>query len=650
MLYTDTPARIQNPGTWPLSTALGAQYTIGRDHVREPLTQLLNRTRDVSADIETYGLGLAARRLKSVTFSDDTHAIILDPRDPYQENLIQKTHEYASTIKYFNSPFDVPLLYINGLIRMEDVTKVLDPLLWTRIANPGERVRKNLTDACDRYMKTGPGGELEKAFKALNLSKIAGYEQFDLDRPIYVQGAAMDPLLTHRLAPIVRQAAYDKITKHPFGNKGVTGQDAWALVDREQLINQHIGLPRACKGFRVDLEYADAYQAENSAELETATRQLESAGVKTAQDLARVLDEAGAIPPNHPRTPKTQQLQMTADSMSKIAHPLAREFVRRGQIEKVGKDYIGKVITLALDGRVHALTSWLAAATGRASMTDPPLHQFNGPARGILLPDEGDRFCSLDLSQGEPVTVANACQDMQVLHGYEDGTSDLYTGLGVYAGRLPFGTTTADCEQDKVKKGIRGELKQALLAQLYGQGPALLTAKLGLDDGPWDYPSQWEVEVRGFDPNRKYPQYAAAADLKAAVFRAMPKTKEFVEVLKGLARRHRLMMTISGRVVDIPVGKFGVEAHKGVNYFAQGGQYDLIADALVEVIRAGLAPAIYLTMHDEFLTSVDAAPDIRRILETPSERLCFWAQRTPILRTDMALTGPNHDGERWSKS
>jgi DNA polymerase I-like protein with 3'-5' exonuclease and polymerase domains len=334
-----------------------------------------------------------------------------------------------------------------------------------------------------------------------------------------------------------------------------------------------------------------------------------------------------------------------------MSHPLARMFVHHKQVEHVEKDYLTKVIDLADgDGRIHPTTGWLTADTGRASMVGPPIQQFPSAARGIILADEGDQWSSVDLSQGEPVTVANAARDFAVLEGYESGRTDLYSALGITAGMLPAGTTKADCEADKHGKGkIRAQLKEALLAQLYGQGLPLLTAKLGLDPGPYAPASDWEVEVRKFTPGRLYPQYAEAARLRAAVFTAMPKTAVFVDKLKKIATAHRKMITISGRILDIPMiqreNGWAVEAHKGVNYFCQGGQYDLIADALIRIIDAGLGEALHITMHDEVVVSTDAAHDIQKIMETPAERLTLWTGgRVPILRSDRADLG-----ERWAK-
>jgi DNA polymerase I len=665
MLYTDTPARIISPGTYPFAPHIGGVYTVGHDFVQSAMASVFERTHDVKADIETFGLGTAARRIKSVAIGDKLHSVVFDPRDPYQEHLARKAFAQARTITFHNSPFDVPNLYLNGLVRLADVAKIVDTLLWARLSDPGERVPKSLEAACDRYLKTGPGGEIARAFKALGLNKVDGFRLFDLDRPIYLQGAASDVLLTAQLEPVIKAAALARITTgHPYGRQGVQGAEADALLWREQRINRVL-LARTCRGMRVDFDYLDQYREKNALAVAEAEEALHAAGVKPGdgQSLARVLDERGEIPPNHPRTPKTNKLQMTAKTMSEISSPLARQFIRHGKISKVDSDYLQKCIDLSINGRVHPQTNLLAAATGRASMNEPPLHQFSDrgdedidgfridSARAILMFDEGDEGTSIDLSQGEPITVANMARDWPIVEAYESGVSDVYTELGVKTGMLPVGTTTAMCEAKtplglKLKK-IRKVLKIVVLAQLYGEGLAKLTADLGLDPGPYTAVDEDEARWRhDLKIGTIIPRYAAAKAIRDQVYAAWPAVARFVRKLKELSKRNRCLPSVSGRVLMIPSGRFGVETHKGVNYTCQGGQYDLLADAMIRIIEAGLGEAIYLTMHDELIVSTSAAHDIRRILETPAERLTFWAGgRVPILRTDMADLGKSW-GER----
>lgn len=654
MLFSDPPARIESPGTHHFASSVAATYTAGRDHVVPMLRRILARSWRthgrvvLGADIESFGLGMAGYRMKAVAFSDDRDAVVLDPRDPYQASIARYTIAHAHELIFYNSAYDVPVLYVNGLLALGDVAKITDPLPHARLALPSERGGKKLSNSVERYLGTPGGDELALAFKRLGLSSKEGYRTFDLDRPIYLQGAASDPLATYRLAPVVRRAAYDRlISGHPYRKHQLSEAEAWRLVDREQIVNRMM-LVRGCKGFRADFEYLDRYRSQNAAEVAQAERELEAAGVRPGigLDLSAALEREGAMPADHPRTDKTGQYRMTAQDLERLPHPLARQFLRHKKIEKIGKDYLQKVVDLTLpDGRVRPSVNILAAVTGRASMGDPPFHQFSGPARGIVQSDEHDEMTSIDLSQIEPVIGANVARDVDVLRGYEDGTNDLYTDLGIGSGMLPAGMTKAVCESDPVTKLIRGRLKVATLAQLYGEGLAKLSADLGLDPGPYTPLDEREAEWRGMAAGTVVPRYREARLLRERVFTAMPRTENLIGTLKQLARRHRLIQTVAGRIIPIPSGKYGVEAHKGVNYFIQGSAYDELAECLVRIHEAGLGDAIYLTMHDELIVSTSASRDIRKIMQEPSDRLCLLSGRDVVLRTDLKDLGT-----RWSEA
>lgn len=241
----------------------------------------------------------------------------------------------------------------------------------------------------------------------------------------------------------------------------------------------------------------------------------------------------------------------------------------------------------------------LKAVTGRMSIGDPPLQQYPGDARGILLADEGDSLTSLDWSQIEPVIAANFARDHDMLAGYESG-KDFYEGI----------TEWVDVDRKMAKK--------TLLAQLYGEGITRLAADLGVTKDQ-------------------------AYELQDRIFETLPGTAQLIQRVKTRAKRHRLVMTMSGRILPIPSFEGDVAAYKAVNYLIQGSAYDVLAEALVKIENSGLGDAVYLAMHDELVVSTDAAQDVQKIMEDPPERLCELSGRVPILRTDRKDLG-----ERWA--
>lgn len=594
-------------------------YTVGRDFIAGPLRAMLLSREPLAVDIETEGLGARALNLKSVTFGSMTQAVICDPRDPFQLDLIAKSLAFARELLFWNSSYDVPNLARNNLFGQRECDKVTDGVLYARLAQPDERVRKSLTDSWERYLGSGDTANAPDENKAMfrtmgAANKIEGFLRADLHMPMFVHAAALDVIRTARLVPVVRQAAYQTLTTgHPYADDGVSGEQAWALVEREQRINKMV-LRRTVKGLRVDLEYLDRYRDTNQAAIDAATLRLESAGitVTNANTLFTVLEREGAVPSDHPRT-ATGKLQATAAVLEAMTHPLARDFVGRKKLVKVDEDYLNKVVEMASGaGRIHPEVKLLAAVTGRASYGSPPLHQFPKPARGIVLADEGDALTSIDFSQIEPLVIANLAGEAEIVARYEDPSikADLYAPIAERAGIT------------------RGEAKVVLLGLLYGLGVAKLAADLTAKT------------------DRVFSQ-DEAANLKRLVFDAMPRVAAFMRQLRRDGEKHMKIVTLAGRILPIPMGTYdgrsGVQVHKAVNFTVQGSAYDLLADCMVAIEDAGLGDACYLSMHDELIVSTDAATDIRKLMETPPDRLCEFAMRTPVLRTDRLDLG-----SRWA--
>jgi DNA polymerase-1 len=668
---TRPPVRLAAPGTFPLPGMPGCTYTIGREAVLDyDLSTIPQR---VAVDIE--GAGAEGRKkydVKSVQIADERHALVADPRDPAQYQVIRRVLNSGRTLVFHNSPFDVPIVYLIGLMDRETCWSVEDTLIWCRGANPSEFGGNKLSQATAKYLGMSGEDHLPSLLKTLGISTNTWYEDFDLNTPAYRQMAASDAIATARLRDPARQAHYDRLTKgHPFGARGVSGEEAWRLVDREQVMNR-IHLYRQCPGYLVDPDYLDRYRAGVGRELDQMAREIEAAGVTPGDSasLVRVLDKDGFLPENYPRTAKTGQPSGAKGNLEKLGHPLVKTFLKHKNLVHIDKDYLAKVMDAADPvGRIHPGTSMLKAATGRMAIGgDAPLQQFTGAARGIILADnweEAERhrtheildddgevvpcdcpspkgLVSIDWSQIEPVVIANVAGDHAALSYYESGQK-FYDAITNAASR------PITYKQSKI----------VLLAQLYGEGMGKLAADLGIS-------------------------IKEAAELRDAVWEALPGVKSWASgwdrelgrqgKLREIAEKHELMITVSGRVIPVPAGMWPcrfcdgvgcadpegdpatgpcwkckgkgvhwqVSTHKGVNYFVQGSAYDVLAETEIAIHEAGLSDAIYLAVHDELVVDADARHEIRKIMETPPERLCRWAGRTPVLRTDMA-----HMAGRW---
>lgn len=638
------PARIFQGGVrLPLKGFDPAAYlTYGHDEVLTRVTFLMSQPW-LSVDIEGEGLGALARRLKCVTVANQEEAVLFDPRSPAHALALRDIFRKARALVFHNSPFDVTQLAANDLLTEEDVEKVWDTLIWARLADPDERGNRGLANITRKYLGVVAEDGVTARARNLGMTKSEYFRRVDLNSPAYRWDAASDAIATARLKDVVRRAALERITTgHPFTVYGVTGAEAERLVDREQVINRMM-LWRTVRGMRWDPEYLDSYRDARANDMARWETELMNYGIRptVATDLTAFLERIGELPEDWPRTP-SGQLAGDKANLEKLDHPVARTFLAHKGALKTDKDYLSKVADLAdANGRIHPAVSILgASATGRMSYGDPPLQQFDAAARGIILADEGDSLVSIDWSQIEPVTAANIAGDDQVLTRYEDDSlpdkeRDAYMGIAEFAGIS------------------RSQAKIVLLAQMYGEGLLKLAVDLGFIT-----PGEAGLIRQCSNDHDLYPADAAerlgvagfqrAVDVRDMVFQAMPRTAKLIKKLKTIAREHKTVFTLSGRILPIPSasyrGQWGVMSHKGVNYFVQGSAYDLLAETLIRVKDAGLDKALYLAMHDELVVSKDAAHDIQRIMATPPERLIWMAGRVPVLRTDMAELG-----ERWAK-
>lgn len=681
---TRPPARIMTPGTFRLPGFEGCSYSIGHDAVIEDGLRLPEM---IAVDIEGSGLTTRARLdVKCVTFGTESHAIICDPRDPGQFKLIHDVLNSGRKLIFHNSPFDVPILHAVGLLELDSCDFVTDTLIYARLAEPDEKTSKGLMHAANRHLGMKLEDPLPRMLKNLGISKVRWFAEFDIDTPNYRHMAASDAILTYRLRPVVRADAYARTTEgHPFYTHGVTGAEADALVEREQILNRD-SLRRTCRGFRVDTTYADEYRRTNAGRMTELAGVLDREGITPGHSgsLTKWLDERGLIPDDYPRTPKTKQPAGDATNLKRLDHSMAKIFVEHKKTDKIDKDYLTKVLEYAeLDGRIHPAVNFLGAATGRQSMDNPPVQQFPGPARGIIIPEDfeevlslaatyytnpdhlvsnkGEKnekvecmcpdrklkgFGSIDWSQIEPVLAANVAGDIDVLEGYEAGISDLYTDIARFA------------------RVDRKHAKVILLAQLYGEGLLKLAVDLGLITPAeaskiraeflrrkkWNKNCSYESRVPGSQAaiaeELGIAGFLEAVSIRDKVFEPIPNTLQYMGLLRNIASEYQMIPTLSGRILPIPSGwydgEWSVHTHKGINYTFQGGAYDVLANTQLEIHNAGLRDFVYFAMHDELIIDMEAHREIRKIMETPPARLCEISGRTPVLRTDMA-----HLGERW---
>lgn len=571
---------------------------------------------DLSCDIESDGLGVDAYSVKCVTFSDGYTSAILDPRDPAQAATIALIFDHADTLDFHNSPFDVPVLAVNGLLTPDrHLGKVQDSLIWARMAAPDKMDRKSLDALASKHLGYG-GDKIGEAMRAAGYANQAdGYRGMDIDSFVWTSGAMADARATARLTPILRDEARRVIE--------AVAESAWrdwmtpdveGLLYREQTVNRTM-LAGSLPGLEFDRDYYDAWKVDADRVLEQTAEQLATYGLPAGDGPALVeyLDSIGELPPGWPRTAKTKALSSEAKHLELLTHPAALAHVAFKRMTREGQ-YLTKCSDLAsLTGRVYPGAKILgAAASGRMSYSAPEVHQFPGVARGCLLAPHESGLTSIDWRSIEPATIANIAGEYAMYEIYESG-GDLYIVAMDSAGV------------------IRKVAKVVLLAAMYGEGIAKLAVDLTKAKG-----ERVDVET--------------AEQIQEDVMGTMPAVRDTLYTVKRMAETEGFVTTISGRPLSIPMffnekrRRQEYAGYKGQNYVVQGSAYDVLADTIVRGARAGLAGTARIAMHDELVVDTEAAADWRRIMETPPEDMVRAVGRTPKLMTDREDLGV-----RWLK-
>jgi len=559
----------------------------------------------IACDTEAEGLGAAMFALKCVTFSGGATSVILDPRDPEQAECIRLVISEVEGLVMHNSAFDAPTLINNGLMRIEDIDKVQDTLIYARLGSPSPLERRGLGALAQLHLgiRDTP---IKHAMKAAGFDTIsAGFAGMDISSMVYCNGAMEDTRATLALLPILKdkaKTAIEYVSSGPWASWAAEDPDY--LVERDQIVNR-VMLHAGARGLEFDGDYYDQWKTRHEDTVSAAADKITALGLDpgNGQHLVEYLHDQEALPKDWPRT-ETGLLGARAADVEKLVHPAAVAHLEYKRLTKVN-GYLQKCASMAsVTGRVHTMAGILgASATGRMSYGSPELQQFPGDARGVLRADAGDSLVSIDWSAIEPITLANISGEWEMIQAYESG-AELYAPAMTAAG-----------VQRKIAKVV-------LLAGMYGQGADLLAKNLS--------------DAKGVHTGR-----GEAKQIQSSVMDSMPNIQRTLTTIRKIANTHGYVVAIDGRPLPIPKfeGKFA--GYKGQNFVIQSSAYTQLAESIVAGSKAGLSGTLRLAMHDELVVDRDSAEEWRRIMETPCAALCRATDRVPVLRTDMLDMGTN---------
>lgn len=520
-------------------------------------------------DTETTGLDIFSPdfRIRTLQIGGPRLAFVYplkSARDRTARRLLYAALERG--VNLHNAPFDLLAMDVTGLAPLADTedhyhdTKLMAHLLDPRSKMDGG-IGFGLKSLCAAYIDPNAPdtqNDLKEVFKSEGWTMDTGWANIDINNPTYLLYAGLDVILGSRLHKYLRA----KLNKFGHGRLARFEHELQRVTTRMQK-----------RGFRVDVDAArvllDRLARQNEQGILTA-RQLGVDNINSTAQIADALTSMGWEPEEFTNTgkPKVDKAVLAKIAESEGSpRDLANAIISAKRAAKWAKAYAQAM----LDARdpwdhVHPSINSLQARTGRMSISNPPLQQL--PSRGddawiirrMVIADEGMVIGSADYDQVE-FRVLAALADIQNMK------QAVYEGVDLHnrTAELVYGPSFT--------KGQRSVLKAAGFGRVFGGGARTLARQTGISE------EQAAEVIRAYDQ--------AYVELPAYTRQLQREAK-----LNG-----GYILNYHGRYLPVDKGR----EYAAVNYSVQSIARDLLAQALIDLARAGLDDCLLLPIHDEVL-------------------------------------------------
>ncbi len=540
----------------------------------EEAAALLRGTRELTIDVEHTGYPVGHRHyaLRTVQLGHHAFAIVLDPGDPGQADLIRSTIAAAEILHAHSAAADLVPLEVAGLLEHgyeEAWSRMHDTVNLAKLADPtstgSDPSLKKLARAVLRDRAISPDAEdakdaLFKAGKWLKQTKVT--------TPLEKSGWAQ---VDHRCATMIRYDASDVIDAAALAK--LLPQPEPAVLERERLAEQMTARV-ALHGLALDGDQVVRLRGEQQTALADASERLSAFGVENPgsdQQVAAAVEGLGLA---LPRT-KTGRPSVA----SGVLEPHAGAAGPLGDLARARLDYQTAENRLGLflegyhlavehgDGRVRPTVYTLEAKSGRMSCVRPNLQQVprEGGYRACIVADPGMAIISADLSSVELRVAAALSGDRELAAIQADPERDLHREVA----QIVWGP--------QATKEHRYQAKRKVFGRIYGSGiNGLMTAV----------------------PPVSEPIARAIVDALTAVTPTL--TDWSRQVADGIEAGRTQFRTYSGRIVHMPVDR----PYAGPNYCIQGTARELLVDALERWSRTRWGDCVLLPVHDELVAVV----------------------------------------------
>lgn len=495
-----------------------------------------------------------------------------------------------------NAAFDLQVLDRAFGVTIEELgPRVFDTRIFAHLLDPRQRHEGgsglSLKELSEIYVDpSAPDtakGLYEVFRKEFKATKETGWRLIDVDHPLYVRYAGLDPILARilfdEIAPMIRDLDLDHLStfEHHL-------QMLLAIMQR--------------KGFLVDVPYVERLKGDLSEEAQHFANVAARYGVENVNSTAQVSAALVAMGEDLTETTASGALKVDKGVLAALAdvdvftweaiesrkpNPLADAVLRSKRASKWAESYAQAFLDLRdSTDRLHAMIGGLQARTARMSISRPPLQQLpsgDWKIRRALVADPGNLIIAADYQAVEMRVLAALAEEPTMTRAILDG-EDLHS----FTARMVYGEGFTK-QHRKISKAVG-------FGKVYGGGATTIQRQTG---APMDTVRE---ALAGYDST-------------------FPGIKRYAKRLQSRAEYGKKeVVTVSGR--HLPLDRDRLYA--ATNYVVQSTSRDLLAQAIVDVFDAGLGDHLLLPVHDELIAQAPADEaeevirEIGRLMETES--------------------------------
>lgn len=538
---------------------------------------------ELSVDTETTGLDLFSPtfRIRTLQFGNSRTAYVYRLRSVRPRVVIEFLKRlFRRGVNLHNAPFDLLAFDVTRLMSLSETeemyhdTRILSHLLDPRSKMDGG-VGHGLKELSAKYVDPNAPDtqkDLKEEFHKIGATLQTGWAKIDVDTPLYLLYAGLDVILTQRLHDMMRP----RVNREGYGHLARFEHEVQRVTTRMKR-----------RGFRVDVKFSEYLVRKLQQEWEQGTARVQELGVENMQStkqvgealLARGWKPKEFTKTGAPKTDKAVMEKLVEDVHTPVDVKELLTAIMESKRAKKWKTAYAEAMLNARDfnDHVHPDINSLQARTSRMSIGNPPLQQL--PSRGDnawiirrqVIADEGYVIGSADYDQVEFRVLAALAGISRMKYAIENGI-DLHD----YTAELVYGKDFTKFQRS-IGKGVG-------FGKVFGGGAATLSRQTG---APID---QVKYAIKQYEEAYfELPAYA-----------------------KSLQREQRMnggfIINYHGRYLPLDVGR----EYAAVNYSVQSIARDLLAQALIDMAKAGLDDYLLLPVHDEILfqAPVDIAHEV----------------------------------------